>query len=85
MFTAKEARAVASNSKELDRFVNRILRKVKCEARKGRYSLKYYYDNGDSTFLEQACGKLKEYGYNAFEDFWLGYIYVSWKESSVKW
>lgn len=86
MFTAEEARAVAGNSKELDRFVNRILRRVKSEAKKGRYSLKFYYfDQNDPTFLRHACNKLKVYGYNAFEDTWLGYICVSWAESPAKW
>ena len=86
MFTAEEARAVAKNSKTLDRFVKRILRKVKSEARKGKYGLKLYYrDYDDPTFLAQACTKLNEYGYNAFEDVCMGYIYVSWKGTAAKW
>lgn len=83
MFTAEEARAVANNSKELNRFVKRILREIKREARKGKYSLRIYCDHSDSTFLEQVCSKLKEYGYSALEDFCLGYIYVSWKKTII--
>lgn len=83
MFTAEEARAVANSSKEPNRFVKRILREIKREARKGKYSLRIYCGRRDSTFLEQVCGKLKEYGYGTLEDFWLGYIYVSWKKTII--
>lgn len=78
-FTAKEARNMVDKSGVVSRETRVALRRIKCAARKGKYSLSISYSDWDSVTAERICENLKGLGYKACTDIWRPIIYISWK------
>lgn len=76
-FYAKDAKALADNTKIVDKMIRKILRAVRRAAKKGKYDLKYPSSYGE-IIDKKICQRLEGFGFRACTSVVPANIFVHW-------
>lgn len=76
---AKDAKALADNTKIVDKMIRKILRAVRRAAKKGKYDLKYPSPHGE-IIDEKICKRLEGFGFKAFTSVVPANIFIYWNQ-----